>query len=112
MVSASFSLQDSLGRVRFFKETFLLADTSMEVVLGMLFLALSNANFQFGAEKLTWRTYTVAEALPTTSRVKLIDIREFARAALVENSKTFVVHISALETTIIHPSRAAQIAVL
>ncbi len=45
MVSASFSLHNSLGKVRFFKETFLLADTSMEVVLGMLFLALSNANF-------------------------------------------------------------------
>ncbi len=82
MVSASFSLQDSLGRVRFFEETFLLADTSMEVVLRMLFLTLSNADFQFSAEKLTWRTYTTAEALPITSRVKLIDKREFARGAL------------------------------
>ncbi len=45
MVSASFLLQDSLGRVRFFEETFLLTDTSMEVVLGMPFLALSNADF-------------------------------------------------------------------
>ncbi len=53
IVSGSFSLQDSLGRVRFFKKTFLLADTSMEMVLGMLFLALSNADFQFGAKKLT-----------------------------------------------------------
>ncbi len=71
MVSASFSIQDSLGKVRFFEETFLLRDTSMEVVLGMLFLAFSNADFQFSAEKLTWRTYTSAEALSTTSRVKL-----------------------------------------
>ncbi len=53
MVTASFLLQDSLERVRFFEETFLLADTSMEVVLGMPFLALSNADFQFGTEKLT-----------------------------------------------------------
>ncbi len=53
MVSASFSLQDSLERVRFFEKTFLLADTSMEVVLGMPFLAFSDAYFQFGAEKLT-----------------------------------------------------------
>ncbi len=45
MTSASFLLQDSLKRVRFFEETFLLADTSMDVVLGMLFLALSNVNF-------------------------------------------------------------------
>ncbi len=112
MVSASFSLQDSLERVRFFEETFLLANTSMEVVLGIPFLALSNADFQFSAEKLTWRTYTAAKALPTTSRVELIDKREFARAALDKKSETFVIHISALEATTIHPSQAAQIAAL
>ncbi len=53
MVSASFSLQESLGRFRFFEETFLIADISLEVVLGMPFLALKNANFQFSREKLT-----------------------------------------------------------
>ncbi len=47
MISAKFSLQDSLGRVRFFEETFLLADISMEVVLGMPFLSLSNADVEF-----------------------------------------------------------------
>ncbi len=47
MASASFSLQDSLGRVRFFEETFLLVDTSMEVVLEMPFLSLSNADIEF-----------------------------------------------------------------
>lgn len=44
MVVASFSLLDSQEKVRFFVETFLLADNSIEVVLGMPFLALSNAN--------------------------------------------------------------------
>ncbi len=54
MASASFSLQDSLGRVQFFEETFLLADTSMEVVLGMPFLSLSNADVEFAElRKLT-----------------------------------------------------------
>ncbi len=97
MVSTSFLLQDSLGRVRFFEETFLLADTSIEVVLGMPFPALNNADFQFVAEELTWRSYTAAEALPTTSRVKLIDKKEFAKAALNENSETFIVHVLALD---------------
>ncbi len=60
IVSASLLLQDSLGRVWFFEETFLLADTSIEMVLEMLFLALSNADFQFSAEKLTWKTYITA----------------------------------------------------
>ncbi len=101
MVSASFSLQDSLGRAQFFEKTFLLTDTSMKVVQEMPFLALSNADVQFSAEKLTWRTYTAAEALPTTSRVKLINKRAFARAALDKNSETFVIYISALEATTI-----------
>ena len=44
MTIAGFSIQDVLGKIRFFEETFLLADTSTNVVLGMLFLSLSNAD--------------------------------------------------------------------
>ncbi len=116
MALAGFSLQDSLGRVRFFEETFLLADISMEVILGMSFLSFSNADFQFGAGELTWRSYTVAEALPTARRRGLIDKHEFAKAALGENSETFVVHVAALEAPepamSIHPSRAPLLAAL
>ncbi len=112
MASARFSLQDSLEKVSFFEETFLLADTSIEIVLGMLFLAFSNANFQFGTEKLTWRSYTTVKAWPTTSQIKLIDQREFAKTALDEDFETFVVYVTTLEATTIYPSRAAQIAPL
>ncbi len=59
MALTRFSIQDSLGRVRFFEETFLLTDTSMEVVLEMLFLSLSNADVEFvELGKLNWRSYT------------------------------------------------------
>ena len=44
MVIAGFSIQDKLSRARFFEETFLLADISMEVVLEIPFLPLSNAD--------------------------------------------------------------------
>ena len=44
MVIAGFQIEDKLGRARFFQESFLLAITSMEVVLGMSFLALGNAD--------------------------------------------------------------------
>ena len=44
MVIAAFQVIDKLGRSQFFQETFLLADISMEVVIGMLFLTLSNAD--------------------------------------------------------------------
>ncbi len=113
MASPRFSIHDSLGMVPFYEETFLLADTSIAVVLGIPFLSLSNADVEFGElKKLTWRTYTAVEALPTTSRVKLIDKSKFARAALDENSETFVIHVSALEATTIHPFQAGQIAAL
>lgn len=52
MVIAGFSLQNHLQKVRFFQETFLVADTRMEVVLGMLFLTLSNADIWFAEQEL------------------------------------------------------------
>ncbi len=110
---ASFLLQDSLRRVQFFEKTFLLADTSIEVVLEMSFLSLGNIDIKFAElEKLTWRSYTIAEALPTTSWVKLIDKSEFAKAARDKNSKNFVMYISVLEATTIYLSQVAQIAAL
>lgn len=53
IVSASFLPQDRLGKIWFFEETFLLANTSMEVVLEMLFLFFSNTDFQFDVKKHT-----------------------------------------------------------
>ena len=115
MVLASFQVEDKLGRARFFQETFLLANISAEVVLGMPFLTLSNADVQFVEKELTWRSYTTVKALPTTKRVELINKKEFAKAALDENFETFVVHVAFLNLAPapgIHPDRAAQIASL
>ena len=114
MVSAEFSLQDSLRRVRFFEETFLLADTNMKVVLGMPFLSLNNVDFQFGAREFNWRSYLTAEALATARQVELINKHEFTRIALNENSETFVIHITALKNLklAINPSRAPLLAAL
>ena len=87
----------------------------MEVVLGMLFLTLSNMEVEFSERKLIWRSYTPTEALPTTRRLELIDMKEFAKAALDENVEGFVVHIALLSLgskMSIHPTREAQIALL
>lgn len=109
MVIARFSLQDKLGRARFFQETFLLANTSMEVILGMPFLTLSGADFRFAESKLEWRSYNAAEALATTRRVEIINKMEFASGALYPEDETLVVHVASL-SSIIHPSRKALIA--
>lgn len=67
----------------------------------MPFLVYSNEFTEL--EKLTWGFYIVAEVLPTTSRIKLINKREFAKVALKINSETFVVYIATLEVlTVIH----------
>ncbi len=113
MVLTYFSLQNSLGKILFFKKTFLLANTSMEVILRMPFLFVNNINVEFAElEKLTWRLYMAVEALPTTNWIKLIGKREFAKAALDGNYKIFVMHITTLKVLIvilIHPSRAFQV---
>ena len=69
MVIADFQVEDKDGRSRFFKETFLVADTKFEVVLRMPFLKLSNADVSFGEKTLTWKSYTINKALSTTEQV-------------------------------------------
>ena len=53
MVIVDFQVEDKSGRPRFFQETFLVADTKFEIVLGMPFLKISNANVAFGKGTLT-----------------------------------------------------------
>ena len=104
---------DKLKRARFFQETFLLVDISAEVVLGMLFLTLSNADVQFVEKEFPWRSYTTVKALSTIKQVELIDKKEVAKVALDEKSKTFIVYVVSLNLTLgIHPDRAAKIASL
>ena len=53
MTIAGFSIQDGLGKIRFFEDTVLLGDTSIDVVLEMPFLSLSNADVQFNTGNIT-----------------------------------------------------------
>ena len=103
MVIANCSIKDKLGGVWFFQKTFLLANIGLEVILGMLFLALSKTNIRFAEQKLVWRTYTAAKALPTTRKMEIIDKSEFAAATLNVDNETFVVHIATLAEPTIMP---------
>ena len=53
MVIAGFEIEDKLDRAWFFQESFLLAKTSIKMVLGMLFFTFSNADIEFAGKKLT-----------------------------------------------------------
>ena len=114
IVLASFQVKDTLRKAWFFQETFLLADLNIEVVLGMPFLTLSNADIKFAQKELTWRSYTTTKALPTTKRVEIIDRKKFAKTTLNENVEAFVVHVTSLRlnSIVIHPAKKAQIALL
>ena len=114
IVIASFLLQNKLGKVRFFQETFLVADIRIEVVLRILFLTFSNADIRFTERELVRRTYSTAEALLITRKIEITGKKEFAAAALNEEDKTFVVHMEALSVvdSSVYPSWQAQISLL
>ena len=88
-----------------------MANTKFEVVLGMPFLKISNANVAFGEKTLTWKSYTTNKALPTTEQVQLVDSKEFVIAALNVDSETFVVHVAIREREkmLVHTEKEAQI---
>ena len=71
-----------------------MADTKFEVILGMFFLKISNADVSFGKGTLMWKIYTTNKALPTTEQVQIINKKDFVIAALDADSETFVVHVA------------------
>ena len=52
MVVMAFSVTDQADRVRFFEETFLVANVNPDVVFGMSFLILSGVDMDFPKRKL------------------------------------------------------------
>ncbi len=110
MVVSTFSVSDKDGKERFFEESFLLANVRPDIVLEIPFLTISNADINFQARDLQWRSYTTGEVHPTTRRVEQIGEKEFAAAALDLEHEAFIVHIAALSVNLgdeVHPSKRA-----
>ncbi len=73
---------------------------------------MSNADVNFRARDLLWKSYTTGKVLLTTRQVELIGKKEFASVALDPKHETFVVYVAALSVYLgeeIHPSKRAQI---
>ena len=119
MVVAAFLVEDKANQVRFFKETFLVANISPEIVLGMPFLTLSSADVDFLGRELRWRTHSTEKAFPTTRRVELVSKKEFTAAALDPEYETYIVHVGLVSSDAlpsffpleldVHPSRRPQV---
>ena len=120
MVVEVFLVEDNANRVRFFEETFLVANSSLKVVIGMPFLTLSGADVDFLGRKLQWRTYTTKKTVPTTRRVELVGKKEFAVAALDLEHEIYVVYVGSVNSNTspssslfnVHPFRRRQISSL
>ena len=97
MIIANFQIENKANKPRFFEEAFLVANIKFEVILGIFFLILSNADVSFGEKILTWRIYTTNKALLTSKQVQIIYKKDFVIAALNANSKTFVIHMAIWE---------------
>ena len=53
MVLANFQVKNTVKKAQFFQKMFILANFNIEIVLGILFLTLNNANFKLAQKKLT-----------------------------------------------------------
>ena len=96
MVVIAFSVVDKANPVKFFEETFMVANVSAEVVFEMLFLTLSDVDVDFSDRELCWRIYTTKKAFPTTRRIELVGKKEFADIALDSELETYIVHVASL----------------
>lgn len=117
MVVAVFLVTNKANHVIFFKYIFSVTNVSLEIVLEMFFLTLSNADIDFLDWKLRWKTYITKKALPTIKHIELVRKEDFVAVALDPKHKTFVVHIISFSTmsfsstslNMVHTSRKPQI---
>ena len=96
MIVAAFSIVNKVNRVKFFEETFLVANVSPEVVFGITFFTLSNTNIDFSGWELQCRIYTIKQALPTARNIELVGNKEFVAVALDQKHKTYVVYVESI----------------
>ena len=60
-------------------------NSSINIILKMIFLTFNNRNIVFTNEKFIYRYYTTTKALLTIWQVKIINKKEFAKALLNKN---------------------------
>lgn len=107
IVASTIFVSDKDGK-KFLEKSFLLADVQSDIVLVILFRTMNNANIDFQARELQWRSYTIGNIVPTTIRVELIGKNKFATTALHSEHETSVVQVAVLKTDSgddVHPSR-------
>lgn len=93
MIVAAFSIINQAKRVKFFKKTFLVVNISPNVVFGMLFFTLNNANVNFAKKEFWQRFYTIEKAFPIIKQVQLIRKKKFTAFIFDLRNKTFIINV-------------------
>ena len=101
IVVAVFSVMKKANQIRFFKETFLVANVNLKVVFGMSFLTLSSADIDFLGQKLWWRTYTIKKAPPTIRRIDLMGKKKFVAIMLDLEYEIYIVHVGSVSSVVL-----------
>ena len=115
MVVSTFSVLDKDEKKRFFKVSFLLANVNPDIVLGILFFIMSNANIDFQAQDLQWRSYITEDVFLITRQVELTKKKKFLATAFNSEHKAFIVYVAAFSVDLsdkIHLLRRTWIAQL
>lgn len=93
MIIAFFLVDNTDKRFQFFKKTFLLANISMDIALGIFFLTLNNIKVNFTNRKPKQRLYTIFKTFSTIRWIELGKKKKFAAIIMNLNDETFIVHI-------------------
>lgn len=73
----------------FLKKVFLLANTSIDIILKLFFSIFHNINIVFVDKKLTSKFYITAKATSTIEWVELINNKNFTKTILNDDIKVF-----------------------
>ena len=71
-----------------------MANTKIVIILGMLFLKISNADMTFSEKTFMWKFYTTNKTLLTIEQVQIVNPKEFVIEALIIDNKTFVIDMA------------------
>lgn len=102
-------MNDKNEKSQFFKETFLLADISMDIAFRIFFLILNNVKVNFSDWKLRSRSYIIVKAFFTIGQVELIEKKEFIATTYDLDNNIFIVHITSFASFNIYLSCKTQI---
>ena len=75
-------MTNKVNWIRFLEKTLLVANISLKVIFGMLYLTFSDTDIDFLDWELRWRTYTTKKALLTTKYIELVEKEKCIVAAL------------------------------